>query len=169
MKYKKAKLFIEGMDGVVTIDGWAREDDYWNGWSYVLMNKENADKLASKIPEVIKYDKKTDSYKEVLSQDSNREDELDSWSGYLSEQAGEHVYCIGSGSWCWSHKVVNTYTDKETILEFKDKLQTVYGEMLENRGITHGDIEPMLAIRFDDAEAELASLVNKWLKSLEGK
>ena len=56
---------------------------------------------------------------------------------------------------------------RKTIEEFKDKLQVVYGEMLESRGITHGDIDPMLAIKFDSAEAELASLVNQWLKSLK--
>jgi len=167
MKYEKAKLEIESANGDVIIDGWAREDTYWNGWSYVLMNKENADKLADKMPEILEYDRKTDTYNEVYGPDSSPKDELDSWSGYFSEQVGEHVYCIGSGSWCWSHKVVNTYTDKETILEFKNKLQNVYAEMLESRDITYGDIEPMLAIQFDDAEAELASLVNQWLKSLK--
>lgn len=48
---------------------------------------------------------------------------------------------------------------------FRDKLQAVYGAMLEENGIAYGDIAPEQLIRLEDAEKQLAKVVASWIIS----
>lgn len=50
--------------------------------------------------------------------------------------------------------------------DFKDKLQKVYGEMLDERGIKYGDIDPITMLHMEEAEDKLATIVNTWIKVL---
>lgn len=104
--YKEAKLQIESKDGIVEIDGWAETGSYWNGWSYVLMNKENALKLVDKLSDVLRYDEKTEEVVEVFDDNQHEsDDDLIHWVKHFNEEIGEEVYSIGSGYWCWTHNL----------------------------------------------------------------
>lgn len=109
MVYKEAKLFIESSIGVVTIDGYAEEDSHWNGWSYVLMNKTNALKLADKLKDVIKYDEAKDEFVEVFDENHHEsEEDLIHWTSFNQEGIHEKVYSIGSGYWTWNHEFLGS-------------------------------------------------------------
>ena len=104
--YKEAKLQIESIDGIVEIDGWAATDERWNGWSYVLMNKENAMKLVEKLSDVLRYDEKTEEVVEVFDDNQHESDnDLLHWVKHFNEEISEEVYSIGSGYWCWTHNL----------------------------------------------------------------
>lgn len=106
MKYKEARLSIDSMNGAVEIDGWTDTDSNWNGWSYVLMNKENALKLVDKLSDVLQYDEKTEEIVEVFNDNEHEtEDDLIRWGKGFNEEIGEEVYSIGSGYWCWTHNL----------------------------------------------------------------
>lgn len=110
-KYKPAKLFIETMKGEPNLVGWVLEGDSWNGFSYVLMNKENADILAEMAPDAIEYIEETDSYREVLNDDYNVEEDIISWKGEFNDELGEKVYAIGSGYWTWNHEFMDNESE----------------------------------------------------------
>lgn len=100
----EAKLYIEGMEGIVTIDGWASNEHNWNGWSYVLMNKENALKLVDKLSDVLRYDEKTEEIVEVFDNNQHEvEEDVIRWGKGFNEELGQEVYSVGSGYWCWTH------------------------------------------------------------------
>jgi hypothetical protein len=114
---RKAKLQIEGSNGVITIDGWADETNSWNGWSYVLMDKENALKLVSEMPEVLRYDESKDEVVEVFNKDYHEsEEELLHWTINLNEELQEQVFSVGSGYWCWNHEFFSEFNNMHEAL-----------------------------------------------------
>jgi hypothetical protein len=51
--------------------------------------------------------------------------------------------------------------------KFKEKLQTVYGDMQRSMGIDFGDIDPITSLRLEEAENALAEIVGPWLRRLK--
>ena len=107
--YRKAKLEIDSYNGPIVIDGWAADNRHWNGWSYVLMNKKNADLLAEKLVDVIVYDPKRDAFVEVFDENQHESrNDVDKWFGFYSAELDERVYSIGSASWTWTHEILKS-------------------------------------------------------------
>lgn len=46
-----------------------------------------------------------------------------------------------------------------------DRLQTVYGELLNDADIAHGDIDPIRLLWLEEAESRLGAIVSEWLTS----
>lgn len=107
--YRRAKLFIEGANGEVVIDGWAAENYLWNGWSYVLMNKENAVKLVQDLGGTVEYDPVKNEVVELFNPDQHEtEDDLIHWTPHYNEEVDEVIFLVGSGYWTWTHEWLNS-------------------------------------------------------------
>jgi hypothetical protein len=177
MKYSKAKLSIEGMNGVVTIDGWAEDVDSWNGWSYVLMDKENADKLLEKVSDVLEYNEKEDAYVEKFDENQHEsEEDLIHWPSFEHEELGK-VYSIGSGYWCWTHEFESEFNNMHHALrnfikaadELVDNWDNEYPTVYKNRKypsyLPSFDefVMDMRAMVLHDTSAEL----HEWRKTIK--
>lgn len=51
-----------------------------------------------------------------------------------------------------------------TYEKLNERLQPIYKQFLDDKGISSGDIEPMLAKQFEQVERDLANLINKWIE-----
>lgn len=54
-------------------------------------------------------------------------------------------------------------TDKTTQEKLNERLQPIYAEFLKENGIETGDIDPLTAELMDNAERELARVIDHWL------
>ncbi len=58
---------------------------------------------------------------------------------------------------------------EELKTEFKLRLQHLYVELLEENGLSTGDIDPLMASELEDAENKLANVVTRWMQVGKGE
>ena len=91
------------------------ENINWNGWACPSFTKAQADKVVEYVNSftemdevdktVIQYNAELDRYEVIEANNGLEGDELEFYSGDYSEELGENLYPIGSGSWTWSEVI----------------------------------------------------------------